>query len=192
MKLRFSGDSYDILKKSFIAWMSEFGEWSVHPMFTEPVTKAQAQKFTNFLGARLVSNECLTGSSDRAKYFSDCASVGNLFLDPDTGVKLKRKGGAKSVNYVFATELVEWSHARPTSLTMIFDQSYSRGKQSELIQEKLSHFVAHGVHGFAYDSHAPFLFLSSSKSLSTRSRKRIIEVSGLPKSRLVSLEAGDG
>ena len=187
MNLKYFGDSYDILKKTFIGWLFDFGPWAAHPMFTKPVTAEEAEKFARFLGARLLSDECLTPKCERATYFSQCAGVGNLFLDPDTGVRLTKKGGLRSVNYVFASELIEWSHARPNSLTIVFDQSYSRGRQEGLMQEKLGYFVAHGVYGFAYSSHAPFLFLSSNKDLSDRARKQIIEVSKLPEERLVRL-----
>jgi hypothetical protein len=37
MKLRYFGDSYDIVKKSMLAWLSPFGKWQTHPMFTEVV-----------------------------------------------------------------------------------------------------------------------------------------------------------
>lgn len=40
MKLQYFGDSYDIVKKSLICWLSEFGPWVTHPMFTEDVSPA--------------------------------------------------------------------------------------------------------------------------------------------------------
>jgi hypothetical protein len=189
MKLQFFGDSYDIVKKSLISWLGEFGSWSAHPMFTEPVEPDQASLFARFLGAQLLSTETLTPSTDRATYFMSCWSAGNLFLDPDTGVRLKPRRGLKSVNYVFGSELIELSHARPTSLTLVFDQSFSRGSQLPHIQEKLEFFASHGIHGFAYSSHAPFLILSPESELAARAHGRLLEVSGLPASRLVTLGA---
>ena len=60
MKFKYFGDSYDIVKKSLISWLSEFGGWRAHPMFTESVTFDQSALFARFLGAELVSVEELT------------------------------------------------------------------------------------------------------------------------------------
>jgi hypothetical protein len=187
MKLDFFGDSYDIVKKSLIAWLSKFGTWSAHPMFTETVNPDQAGSFSRFLGAHLISHEVLTPQTDRTQYFSRCRTAGNLFLDPDTGVRLSPCRGLKSVNYVFGPELVEWSRVRPDSLTLVFDQSYSRGSQASNIYQKLGFFAAHNITGFAYSSHAPFLVLSADPELARRARETLLEVSGLPATRLISL-----
>jgi hypothetical protein len=40
MKLQYFSDSYDIVKKSLIAWLA--GNWAVHPMFTEQVESQAA------------------------------------------------------------------------------------------------------------------------------------------------------
>jgi hypothetical protein len=188
MKLQFFGDSYDIVKKSLIEWLAEFGSWSAHPMFTERVTPDEAASFSRFLGAPLLSDEALTPETRRAEYFALCRTAINLFLDPDTGVRLLPCQGLKSVNYVFGQELVEWSRARPRALTLVFDQSFSRGRQIEDIQKKLAFFESHRVHGFAYSSHAPFLLLSADLELARRARERLLQVSGLPARRLVVLD----
>ena len=101
MRAQFFGDSYDIIKRSFIAWLSLFGPWSAHPMFTEAVAAKDARRFARFLGANLLSVELLTPDTDRESYFSSCRRAGNLFLDPDTGVRLASCGGARSARYVF-------------------------------------------------------------------------------------------
>jgi hypothetical protein len=141
------------------------------------------------LGAHLISTETLTPTTDRAAYFISCRSAGNLFLDPNTGIRLQPRRGLKSVNYVFGSELVALSQARPTSLTLAFDQSFSRSSQMSHIQVKLEFFASHGIYGFAYSSHAPYLILSSESELAARTRRRLLEVSGLPPSRLVTLGA---
>jgi hypothetical protein len=187
MKLTYFGDSYDIVKKSLIAWLAEFGLWVTHPMFTEPVTPDEAASFSLLLGTPLVSEEVLTPQTDRAGYFSSCRTSGNLFLDPDTGVCLEPRRRSKSVNYVFGTELVEWCGVRPKALTLIFDQSYSRGNKDG-IREKLAYFAGQKVYGFAYASHATFLLLSADSELTKRTRERLLEVSDLPASRLVGFE----
>ena len=190
MKLnKYFGDSYDIVKKSLIAWLGEFGSWYAHPMFTEPVTPNQAALFARFLGANLVSAEELTPKTDRVAYFSACRSAGNLFLDPDTGIRLSPRRDSKSINYVFGPELIELSHARPESLMLVFDQSYSRGNQKPQIQEKLAYLANYNVYGFAYWSHAPFLVLSARVELVERAHDKLLEASGLPPSRLVRFGA---
>jgi hypothetical protein len=187
MKVQFFGDSYDIVKKSLIEWLSEFGSWSAHPMFTEVVAPDKAASFSRFLGIPLISTEPLTPATDRAKYFLTCEAASNLFLDPDTGVRLSPCGGYKSVNYVFGPELAALSQARPKALTLVFDQSFSRGSQGRPVQEKLASLTADGVHGFAYSSHAQFLVLSADAELVHHARERLLEVSGLPASRMVGL-----
>ena len=186
MKLQYFGDSYDIVKKALIAWLGEFGDWAAHPMFTEAVSHERIEMFSRFLGARLLSTEILTPKTDRATYLAPCQSVGNLFLDPDTGVRLQARDDAKSVDYVFGQELVVLSRARPMALTMVFDQSYSRGDQKSQIQEKLSSLGSQGVHGFAYCSHAPFLILSVDAKLVRRAYSSLLKASGLPSWRLIT------
>lgn len=189
MKFKYFGDSYDIVKKSLIAWLGDFGGWYAHPMFTEPVTPDEAALFARFLGAQLVSAEELTPRIDRAAYFSSCRGVGNLFLDPDTGVRLEPRRDSKSVNYIFGPELIALSHARPENLLLTFDQSYSRGNQGPQIQEKIAFFAGENVYGFAYCSHAPFLVLGAKADLVARAHDHLLEVSGLPSSRLVTCGA---
>jgi hypothetical protein len=187
MKFKYFGDSYDIIKKSLIAWLGEFGDWRAHPMFTEPVAPDQAELFARFLSAALVSNEELTPRTDRATYFSPCRSAGNLFLDPDTGISLAPRRGSTSINYVFGPELIELSRERPESLTLVFDQSYSRGNQKQQIQAKLAFFATYDVHGFAYWSHATFVVLGANVGLVVRAHDKLLEVSGLPQSRLITV-----
>ncbi len=61
------GDSYDIVKKALLAWLSSLGPWSVHPMFTHKVNEAEAEQFSDFLGVRLVSSETLLTGTDSAE-----------------------------------------------------------------------------------------------------------------------------
>jgi len=45
MRMRYFGDSYDIVKQSLLRWLRPLGEWSVHPMFTEPVSPGKVALF---------------------------------------------------------------------------------------------------------------------------------------------------
>jgi len=187
VRLQYFGDSYDIVKKSLIAWLLEFGPWVTHPMFTEPFEGEKAAAFSRMLGTPLLSNEVLTTQTDRVKYFSSCLTAGNLFLDPDTGVCLKAWRGAKSVNYVYAEELIGWCSARPNALTLVFDQSYSRGSTKDDMHRKLAYLAQQDIYGFAYASHATFLLLSADCELVESAREKLLDLSGLPASRLVRL-----
>ena len=189
MKLRYFGDSYDIVKKSLIAWLGECGPWSAHPMFTENVSPSEAQQFARFLGAHLISTKKLSSGTNRAAYLAPCMKASNLFLDPDTGIRLESVGGAKSVGYIFGDELIDLVHARPENLTLVFDQSYSRGKQDEEIRHKLGVFASSGVHGFAYSSHAPFVILAGKAKIINQARATPLKVSGLPPKRIAMLGA---
>jgi len=188
MKLQYFGDSYDIVKKSMIAWLWEFGPWVTHPMFTEEFDAESAAALSRLLDTPLLSKEFLTPQTGRTEYFSSCLTAGNLFLDPDTGVCLEPRRGKTSVNYVFADELVDLCHARPNALTLIFDQSYSRGSKADHIRHKLSYFIGKRIFGFAYYSHTTFLLLGKDMDLVKRARTKLIEASGLPPFRLIGLE----
>jgi hypothetical protein len=186
VRLQYFGDSYDIVKKALIGWLGEFGDWTAHPMFTEPVSPEEAEMFSRFLGVRLISTDVLTPKTDRAAYMAPCRGAGNLFLDPDTGVRLQARGGANSVNYVFGQELIALSRTRPGALTLVFDQSYSRGDQNSQVREKLSYLMSQGAYGFAYCSHAPFLLVGVDAKLVSRAYIRLLDASGLPHWRFVA------
>jgi hypothetical protein len=186
MRLLHLGDSYDIVKQSFLRWLAPLGEWSVHPMFTESVAQSQAELFAAFLGARLLSIAVLTPTTDRSKYLACNPSCRNLFLDPDTGVKLERVGGKRALAFLFADELASLAQARPEYLTMTFDQSHSHGGTRDSLARKLSHLASLGVAAFAYNSHACFIFASCHKETIIEARARILSDSRLPDSRLIS------
>ena len=59
------GHSYDIVKRSLLDWLSDFGPWGAHPMFTHPVTATEAAAFARFLAVELVSTDVLSVASDR-------------------------------------------------------------------------------------------------------------------------------
>ncbi len=185
MKLKYFDDSYDIVKKSMLAWLAEFGRWSAHPMFTEFVPTTEAAAYSRFLNVDLVSVEVLRPDVDRSAYFSCGGSAGNLFLDPDTGISLNALGGRRSINYIFGDEITQMAHQRPDSLMLVFDQSYSYGKRCPQIRAKLEFLAARGVYSLAYNSHAPMLLLSSSEHLLLHADNALAVNSQLPPSRIV-------
>jgi len=70
MKLSYFGDSYDIVKRSLLQWLSPFGPWKAHPMFTEPVDSLETKALSRFLGVPFVSEEVLRAGCDHPAYFS--------------------------------------------------------------------------------------------------------------------------
>lgn len=189
MNLQSPGDSYDIIKKSFITWLSEFGRWSVHPMFTREAGPLVAAQLAKFLNTTILSAERLRAGTDRAAYFECCLSAPNLLLDPDTGVSLAAVSGAKSSRYIFRDELLRIILARPHRLTLVLDQNFSRaerGRMEENVRRKLSAFAAEGAFGFAYLSQAPFLCFAADPSLLLRAFEALKENSSLPPSRLIA------
>jgi hypothetical protein len=73
--------------------------------------------------------------------------------------------------------LVEWCNRRHNSLTLVFDQSYSRGNKNGILQ-KLEYFASRKIYGFAYDSHATFLILSNDSELAAKASRTLLKVSG--------------
>jgi hypothetical protein len=175
------GDSYDIVKRTFLEWLQPLGHWAVHPMFTEEPRLGFASDFSAFIGAPLVSPDVLRPTTDRQTYFSSCASHQHLLLDPNTGLKLNRGRPERSPDHLFDSDLLPIVNARPEGLTIIFDQSLSRGRTSkEQLEEKLIHFRAQGISGFAYTSHACFLFLTRAPATAERAHRLLFRQGRLP------------
>lgn len=189
MRPQFFGDSYDIVKQSLIDWLSGFGEWLVHPMFTVSVSRGAATEFSRFLGATLLSVDVLTPETDRSEYFTSCHKCGHLLLDPDIGLRIKRTAPAQAPSYLFGAELISMVRARPNSLTLVFDQSVARGAERSQIEQKLSHLLSQGIHGLAYVSHACFVLVGLDGALIDKAYQRIRKESRLPLGRLVKLNA---
>src|SRR5436309_2796668 len=147
MRMRFFGDSYDIVKQSLLSWLRSFGEWSAHPMFTETVSAADVAAFESLLSVKVVSTEVLTLTTDRSAYFACTSSCGHLFLDPDTGLRMLSTRGVRAPEYLFASELLRMSEQRPGSLTLVFDQGVGRGSAHLYLESKLRELRRYGILG---------------------------------------------
>jgi hypothetical protein len=159
MNPKYLGDSYDIVKQSLLGWLSAVGPWATHPMFTEPVSREQAEVYSRLLGAPLLSFETLTYDTNRDAYLEPARKyTDHVFLDPDTGVRLNPIRGAKAPRYLFSTELVAIVKARPERLVLVFDQSIARGEERKELENKLNSFAEEGILGIAYVSHACFCY----------------------------------
>ncbi len=187
MRMQYFGDSYDVVKQSLLRWLRPFDGWSVHPMFTEPVSSERTTAFANFLGTEVVSTEVLTPATDRSSYFSCAQFCKNLFLDPDTGLRLQRTPLERSSAYIFASELMELVEMRPDALTLVFDRSLRRGFERPQAEEKLRYLRDHGVFAFAYVSHACFVVVGRDQGLVARASQRLIGESKLPEERLLRI-----
>lgn len=193
MDLKHFGDSYDIVKKSLIAWLSDLGPWSAHPMFTHHVSSEAAQKFARFLGVRLLSRERLHSESDRIGYFSVCDGAQHVFLDPDTGVKVTPVAPSKAPHFLLSDDLVRLAKARPGWLTLAFDQALPRGMDPQpQIRAKLTHFAANGLQSFAYVSHASFIIFGCRRTQVERAYRTVLTKSGLPARRFIRGHARTG
>ena len=193
MKLKYLGDSYDIVKHSLLRWLSAVGPWSAHPMFTETVSEAEAAAFSALIGVPLVSTNVLEADADRATYFAEARTCErHLFLDPDTGLRLKVTRNGRAPAYVFGPELVGVAQSRPERLTLVFDQCLARGREREGLSEKLTFLSANSVHGLAYTSHACFLLLSCNRALLWRARRGLENDAHLPATRFLGQDSAPG
>jgi hypothetical protein len=191
MRIRYLGDSYDIVKQSLLRWLKGFGEWSVHPMFTEPWAQSDVSVFELLLDAKVISTEILRVDTDRSAYLACCSSCGHLFLDPDTGLRMRTSGGADAPKFLFAAELEKLAKQRPDRLTLVFDQSVQRGSERLHLTAKLHELRERGVFGWAYVSHACFIIAGRDPDLLAHARTQVLAQSHLPYSRILSLPFPD-
>lgn len=186
MRPKYLGDSYDIVKQRLLRWLSVFGTWKAYPMFTESVTSEDATVFSALLGIPLLSTDVLHVETNRQAYFAAARSCqSHLFLDPDTGLRLKPTKGKDHPSYLFGPEALAMVSERPKSLTLVFDQSLPRGREREHLAKKIAFFEEHGVFSLAYVSHACFILMSSQDELIDKAWKVIQDESRLPAARFI-------
>ncbi len=187
MRMDVFGDSYDFVKRSLLQWLRAFGDWSVHPMFTEEVPAPAVTAYEALLGAKVVSADVLGAGTDRRAYLACAAPCGNLFLDPNTGLRMEPTGGRRAAEYLFASELLGLAEQRPERLTMVFDQSLPRGSERSQLDRKLRALRQDGLFGYAYVSHASFVVVGRDRSLIERSCRHVLDESRLPEGRLLQV-----
>src|SRR5262245_52047393 len=100
MKMHYLGDSYDLAKQSLLRWLRPFGEWSVHPMFTEPCSPVELVRLETFLDATVISRRILSPTTNRKRYFASAVRRNHLFLDPNTGVRLQHRRLKNAPHYL--------------------------------------------------------------------------------------------
>jgi hypothetical protein len=188
MRMRYFGDSYDIVKQAILRWLRDFGGWSAHPMFTEAVTETDVTALASLLGARIISTEVFTRDTNRQAYLACGRSCGHLFLDPDTGLRMRPTRGVRAPEYLFGGELLRLAEQRPSSLTIVFDQSIGRGREQLHLEGKLRELRHQDLFGFAYWSHACFLVVGRDRALVERARSQLITQSRLPEWRFLPID----
>jgi len=165
MKQKYLGDSYDLVKRFFCIALATLGyEVVIDPMFTGE-WNGKEETFYRLIGARPL------GDSPNSRRTA-------LFIDPDTGVR--EVAGKRHVSFDRIVAELQ-NHA----LVFVFDQSFSYQAKPEVVMcEKLAAIRNRGCHGFYYDSHARFLFVSRGTENLNMLVRRLSEL-GIPHSRLL-------
>jgi hypothetical protein len=157
-------------------------------MFTEDVEARKVEAYRFFLQNPVISTGELT-NENRLSYFKTAAAVDqNLFIDPNTGLRLT-EGGKNSLNHLFESELLLLTEQRPRLLTMVFDQSLGRAAETvrgDEVIAKLHKLHEKGLFGFAYYSHACFLVLAKDETVVKQARGCLNQGMGLPINRVLS------
>jgi hypothetical protein len=160
------GDSYDVVKRFFCDALRNLGyAVYVDPMFTGEWA-GEDEAFGKFLGAAHILHRDPTHSRTA------------LFVDPDTGVK-----NTATTAHVSFERLAQ--ALSDHIIVFAFDQSFSRSATPrEQMTQKLAEMRSRHCHGFYYDSHARFLFVSRDNSALKVLEQYLCDL-GLPKFRLV-------
>ena len=181
------GDSYDIVKRSLIRWLSGLDEWAAHPMLTGgPENPSFLEEYSAFLGVRLPPAELLQVrfDSSRIMEWAEQCQDEHLFLDPDTGIMLP--DGTATASHLKAADLVAIAKKRPGKLTLVFDQSIDRARDvREQVEEKLRFLLKADVHGITYESHVCFLLACTDQQVLVKAERKLTEKSRIPRHRLV-------
>ena len=156
-------------------------------MFTEEVTPNDAEAFSQLLGVPLISKERLNARTRQSFLAAARNCRCHLFLDPDTGLYIGKRRCSKAT-HLSLSEFVEIAIARDRQnlLTLVFDQSFSRGqKRRQQLEGKLGALAKRGLHGIAYHSHACFILVGRDAKLVKRARKVLLQKSRLPPGRFI-------
>lgn len=183
------GDSYDIVKRSLLEWLSPCGTWAAHPMFSEDCPPAFVKEYAAFLGLPMVTAAPVPASAGRNAYFLRLIAwnaTDHLFLDPDTGLALSGSGNSR--RHVTVEELLAIAEGRAGKLTLVFDQSLTRGSEEERRAQALAKLIwldEHGVSGLTYSSHANFILVSTDKQVLNEAKHTLLRASLLPIRRFI-------
>ena len=184
MERKHLGDDYDLVKRYLMALISPNGEWGIVPMFTDDWLPADIESYERLLGGHVLTHELLSLDTDRQQYFRAAAAAGHVFIDPNTGILVKRTRATKAPIYIFVEELSELVPERPDSFTLVYDQSIANGADARKVEEaKLDILGESGIKGVAYAAPVSFQILSRNQDLIAQARQRL-EESDIPPHRI--------
>jgi hypothetical protein len=168
MNSEWCGDSFDIVKRFFVAVLQGAGyRVYMNAMFTGR-WNGKEKVFHRFVGASTPSPNALPSREKSA-----------LLIDPDTGI-----GKIESPKHVTVETIV--CNLEHHDIVFSFDQSFSRNRAPlDQMKEKLEILSKNGALGFYYDSHARFLFAAKSPTIICAVRDAIL-ATGLPQKRLIT------
>lgn len=159
-------------------------------MFTYTVSEADATELSALVGVPLVSTRFLKPGVDRTRYFAEASACeSHLFLDPDTGIKLKPSRNGRAHAYLLGPELVEIALGRRQQLTIVFDQCFARGRAHEDLSHKLHFLATNSTQGLVYLSHACFVLASCDHALLSKARNLLEKDAHLPATRFLDQDS---
>jgi len=178
MKLEFLGDAFDYWKGALFCRLQHeriLVDFMVDPMLTDPDKwrKSDSQLYADLL--QIAEDQILRHErrlqEERPKYFLEITHIGDLFLDPDIGIDLRRARHNNIEKYVKVGEIRQLIKENSSRILCIYQ--HLRGKKIEDVVGELTSALAEDgtrVHGLAYRTlPVPMLFISGS-----RSRTRIL------------------
>lgn len=181
MHPQYLGDSYDLVKHTLLRWLGPLGDWALHPMFRFDFGEAFVHAYEGLIGVPTITREPIPRGHKRIGHLHLADDFAHVLFDPDTGLRLR---GERSRSHLMKEELVSLAHARPKSLSLVFDQSLSRGQQREALSEKVRSLRGSQLAAFGYFSHACFVAVSK-ENLVLDSAKQLLIDAGVPNARLL-------
>lgn len=117
----------------------------------------------------------------------------HLFIDPDTGFRLQGDPPQhrNPEKFLLGNELVAIARARPSKLTLVYDQSINRdpgpgGDMIAQIRAKLRFLEQYGIYGLTYQSQLTFMLVSMNTNILTDARG-LLHLARLPADRLIEV-----
>lgn len=181
MHPKYLGDSYDLVKHTLLRWLEPLGDWAVHPMFRFAFDEAFVAAYEGLIGVPTITQEPIPPGRRRLEHLHLADTFGNVLFDPDTGLRVR---GERRRTHLLKEELVSLARARPKSLSLVFDQSLSRGQQREALSNKVSSLRGSELAVFGYFSHACFVAVSQDRSL-LHCAEQLLKDAGVPDARLL-------
>jgi hypothetical protein len=157
------------------------GDWAVHPMLRFTFNEAFIAAYEKLIGAPTITRRPIPRGRKRRDHLHLADDFGNVLFDPDTGL---RAAGKRTRSHLMEGELLSLARARSKSLSLVFDQSLSRGQQRKALANKVSRLRDSQLAAFGYFSHACFVVASPDRQLLDRAGQ-LLKDAGVPDERLL-------